>query len=67
MNEESLEQIQFKISFLERANADLSDAVYRQQQDILALGVRLQEVAARLESALAEDRPASGEERPPHY
>jgi SlyX protein len=69
MNEETLEQIQIKIAFLERANADLSDVVFRQQQEIGALSDRLKEVAERLESVQSEERsrPAEEEERPPHY
>ena len=68
MNEESLEQIQFKIAYLERANADLSDVVFRQQREIDALGARLEEISERLEAARTEERirPAE-EERPPHY
>jgi SlyX protein len=68
MNQESLEQIQFKIAFLERANLDLSDVVFRQQREIDALGARLKEISERLEAARAEERvrPAE-EERPPHY
>ena len=68
MNEETLEQIQTKIAFLERANADLSDVVYRQQQELQALGARIKELAERLEGAPAEERQRPPEEeRPPHY
>jgi SlyX protein len=68
MNDETLEQIQTKIAFLERANADLSDVVYRQQQEIRALGARIKEVSERLETAQSEERQISPEdERPPHY
>jgi uncharacterized coiled-coil protein SlyX len=71
VNEESLEQLQFKIAFLEQANADLSDVVFRQQQDIDALAARIQEIAERLASAqaqaAAQERAPEPEERPPHY
>jgi SlyX protein len=68
MNQETLEQIQTKIAFLERANADLSDVVFRQQQEIRALGARIKEVSERLESAQSEERPRPAQdERPPHY
>jgi len=68
MNEETLEQIQTKIAFLERANTDLSDVVYRQQQEIRALNARLKEVAERLDTAQGEERQRPPEdERPPHY
>jgi uncharacterized coiled-coil protein SlyX len=68
MNEEALEQIQTKIAFLEQANADLSDVVFRQQLEIHALGARLKEVAERLAAAQSEGRQRSADdERPPHY
>lgn len=68
MNDETLEQIQTKIAFLERANADLSDVVFRQQQEIRALGARLKEVSERLETVQSDERQAPAEdERPPHY
>jgi SlyX protein len=68
MNDDTLEQIQTKIAFLERANADLSDVVFRQQQEIRALGARIKEVSERLETAQSEERPRTPEdERPPHY
>ena len=68
MNDETLEQIQTKIAFLERANTDLSDVVYRQQQEIRALNARIKEVAERLDTGQAEERQRSpDDERPPHY
>jgi SlyX protein len=68
MNDETLEQIQTKIAFLERANTDLSDVVFRQQQEIHTLGLRVKEVLERLAATQVEERPRSPEdERPPHY
>jgi SlyX protein len=68
MNEEALEQIQTKIAFLEQANADLSDVVFRQQQEIRALDARIKEMSERLAAAQAEERQRSADdERPPHY
>ncbi len=68
VNDETVERIQTKIAFLERANADLSDVVFRQQQELHALGLRIQEVAERLEAAQSEERPRPpDDERPPHY
>jgi uncharacterized coiled-coil protein SlyX len=68
MNDETLEQIQTKIAFLERANTDLSDVVYRQQQEIRALNARIEEIAERLDTGQAEERQRPPEdERPPHY
>lgn len=68
MDDETLELVQTKIAFLERANSDLSDVVYRQQQELRALGARLQAVADRLEGLYTEERQrAPDDERPPHY
>jgi uncharacterized coiled-coil protein SlyX len=68
MNDPTLEQIQTKIAFLERANIELSDQVYRQHQEIEAMRRQLGELADRLNAALSEalSRTAD-EERPPHY
>jgi SlyX protein len=68
MNSEALEQIQIRITFLERANTELSDVVYRQAQQIQALTAAIKDVSERLratQSATGEGTPE--EERPPHY
>ena len=68
MNDEMLEQIQTKIAFLERANTELSDQLYRQHREIEALTQRVAELASRLHTAVAEERVRTAdEERPPHY
>jgi SlyX protein len=68
MTPETLEQIETKIAFLERANAELSDVVYRQRQELDELRARLAGIAARLDAGQAESRPYSmEEEKPPHY
>lgn len=68
MNDASIEEIQTKIAFLERANVDLSDVVFRQQQEIHLLALRLKELSERLDGVAADEPPrAAGEERPPHY
>jgi SlyX protein len=68
MDSEALEQIQSKIAFLERANTELSDVVFRQQQEIWALAARLKEVSARLQTVQSgDDEPTPEDERPPHY
>ena len=61
-----LELIQVKIAFLERANADLSDVVFRQQRELEAMSLRLEALAQRL-AAQDEARQIPGDERPPHY
>jgi SlyX protein len=65
--ENSLEQIQTKIAFLERANTDLSDVVFRQQREIQALAAKIQEISERLRAAESGATPTPQDERPPHY
>jgi len=68
MNDETLEQIQTKIAFLERASTELSDVVFRQHKEIQALEAKLKAVSDRLSSAQPDEGPRSPEqERPPHY
>jgi SlyX protein len=68
MNEEALEQIQTKIAFLERANAELSDALIRQQREIRALMTQMREISERLAVVQSANEDASPQdERPPHY
>ncbi|MGO8827722.1 MAG: SlyX family protein [Steroidobacteraceae bacterium] len=71
MNEDLLERIETKIAYLERANAELSEVVFRQQREIQALAEALaQTLEARMK--MSAERPqsaaaAAAEERPPHY
>jgi uncharacterized coiled-coil protein SlyX len=68
MNDETLEQIQTKIAFLERASAELSDVVFRQHKEIQALEAKLKAVLDRLAGTQSDESPRSLEqERPPHY
>lgn len=68
MNEETLELIQTKIAFLERAASELSDMVFRQHQEIKTLEMKLKALADRLSGAQSDEsaRPPE-QERPPHY
>jgi SlyX protein len=68
MTSDEIERIETKIAFLESANVELSDVVYRQQQEIAALNARLDALAQRLEVAQTPYIPRTAEdERPPHY
>lgn len=68
MDADIVERIELRIAYLERANNDLSEVVYRQQQEIDALRARLAMVTAKLEGALSEQILYTPEqERPPHY
>jgi uncharacterized coiled-coil protein SlyX len=68
MREDSLEEIQSKIAYLERAATELSDVVFRQQQEIQSLGAQLRAVKDRIAGAQIEES-SSGldQEKPPHY
>jgi SlyX protein len=68
MTSEEIERIETKIAFLENANVELSDVVYRQQQELASLRARLDALAQRLEVAQTPYTPRTPEdERPPHY
>jgi uncharacterized coiled-coil protein SlyX len=68
MTPETLEQIEIKIAFLERANAELSDVVYQLRREIDSLHGRLAGLTARIDSGQSPERPYSlEEEKPPHY
>ena len=65
---EDLEKVELKIAYLERANNELSDVVYRQQQELALLTQRVTELATRLESMKTERGTfVVADERPPHY
>jgi uncharacterized coiled-coil protein SlyX len=68
MQASPLEHIETKIAFLERANAELSDVVFRQHREIEALRARIDALVDRFEAAQSSE-PARGpeDERPPHY
>jgi uncharacterized coiled-coil protein SlyX len=68
MHDETLEQIQTKIAFLERAAAELSDVVFRQHREIQQLAAKLQALSDRLNAAQPDDPARSAEQEvPPHY
>ena len=68
MDADIIERLEVKLAFLERTTNELSDAVYRQRQDIVALTDRLVALSSRLEALQTSERPRTAEEeRPPHY
>ncbi len=68
MNVPTLEQIETKIAFLERANAELSDVVFRQHREIESLRARVVALADRIEAVQSDTGVRTPEdERPPHY
>jgi SlyX protein len=67
-HDESLEQVQSKIAYLEHAVAELSDVVFRQHKEIGALEVQLKALRERLDSVRSDETTRTAEqERPPHY
>lgn len=68
MNSESVERIELKIAYLERAAHELSDVVYRQQREIEALRVQLRAAVERIAQLATPERAYTlDEEKPPHY
>jgi len=68
MDAEALERLELKIAWLEQANTELSDVVYRQHRELEQLRERLAALALRLDAAQAAETPRRPEdERPPHY
>jgi SlyX protein len=63
----SFEQIEIKIAYLEQANAELSDVVYKQRQELEALRAQLSEVLRRLDAAQTPMTYSPADEKPPHY
>jgi uncharacterized coiled-coil protein SlyX len=65
---EKLEQIETRIAYLEQANAQLSDEIYRQQQDLDKLRQQLSDVTARFATSQSQTTTYTAEEeKPPHY
>jgi len=68
MDEDTIERLELKLAYLERANVELSDVVYRQHKELEALREGLRTLAEKLESRqTAEPARRPEDERPPHY
>ena len=68
MDIQLVERLESKLAYLERANNELSDVVYRQHREIQALRARLDALAERFDSVTSVDeRRTPEDERPPHY
>jgi len=65
---EAVERLELKIAYLERANVELSDELYRQRQLLDALVARQADLLRRLEeNTVAPPSPDLLSEKPPHY
>ncbi len=63
-----IEQLEIKIAFLEQANGQLSEELYRQRRELEALRAQLAVLQQRLEAAQSQSTTYSPEqEKPPHY
>lgn len=66
--DDRLETLEVKLAHLERALQELSDVVWRQQQQLDAADARHQQLLDRLAAAdRGDDAPPSQFEIPPHY
>jgi uncharacterized coiled-coil protein SlyX len=65
---DAIERLELKLAFLERANQELSDVVYRQQQELEELRTRVALLKNRVDAMKGDETPYTPEqERPPHY
>ena len=68
MSDSALERIELKVAYLESANQDLSDIVYRQQREIDHLRTQMSAYQRQIEAWRSEQGDhAPVDERPPHY
>ena len=73
MSDQRIEALEEKLAYLEASNAEMSEEIYRQQQEIAALTkAHLQTIARlqNLEDAEAEatnNMDGASAEKPPHY
>jgi SlyX protein len=66
--DDPIERLEIKIAFLENATNELSDMVFKQQQDIAMLNDRLAVLLTRFDAFKStEGGYTDEEERPPHY
>jgi len=62
-----LESLEIKVAHLERATQELSDVIYRQQQQIDTMLNLNRQLASQLETLEAKSGDAGPVEVPPHY
>jgi SlyX protein len=65
--DDPLERVQSKIAYLERALVELSDAVFRQHQDIQSIEAQLKALRERMAGTPSDEPRTLEQERPPHY
>jgi len=65
--DDRIEALEFKVAHLERTTQELSDVIYRQQQQIDALASVNRQLLGQLESLEAKGADPDRVEIPPHY
>jgi uncharacterized coiled-coil protein SlyX len=65
--DDRIEALEFKVAHLERTTQELSDVIYRQQQQIDALVSVNRQLLDQLESLEAKGADPDRVEIPPHY
>jgi len=61
------EQLEIKVAYLEQANSQLGDEVFRLRQELEALREQLTGLVGRFEAAQSQQTWSPEEEKPPHY
>ncbi len=65
---ERIEQLEIKVAFLEEANTQLSEELFRHRQQVESLQAQLKALAGRFEASLMSRTAYSpDDEKPPHY
>lgn len=67
MPQDSLEEVQSKIAYLEHAIAEIGEVVFRQHGEIQALQAKIAALRDRLDVAASPEVRSADPERPPHY
>jgi SlyX protein len=67
MQDDALERIELKIAFLENANNELSDVIYRQQREIDELKLEVKSLTSQVEAFKESPQRSAADEKPPHY
>jgi SlyX protein len=63
-----LDQLEIKIAYLEQANAELSDELFKLRQETAAVREQLSVLTGKLEAAQSQPTQYTAEEeKPPHY
>ena len=65
--EQRLIELETKIAYQDKTIEDLSDVIYKQQQEITMLAKTVEQLRAQVLSIASGDNEIRGHEKPPHY